>query len=269
MGNTETVNYDQLGRVIRSETPFDNSNNVKTLTYYDNNGNIIKTKEQNNKPGEAEHYAVTEYEYDSRNRLTCVKVNDGERDIYTQYAYDNVGTYDLTAHILLPENVYNEDGYTLTISVQTKKYTITSVVSERVNGVISGTPFEEVPLPEKVTAVYVGGNREALPVTWDGSNYNPTKIGTQAVRGDFKPQIHVENPNNRRPAAAVTIVDPNARILSLEQISDNGIMLFGMGREDEEAIPGFTEYKFEAEVQWADGSITTEIISMFEEADVE
>lgn len=29
------------------------------------------------------------------------------------------------------------------------------------------------------------------------------------------------------------------------------------------------EYKFEAEVQWADGSITTEVISIFEEADVE
>ncbi len=32
---------------------------------------------------------VTAYEYDSRNRLVTVKVNDGSRDIYTQYAYDN------------------------------------------------------------------------------------------------------------------------------------------------------------------------------------
>ena len=44
LGNTSTVRYDQLGRAIKSETPFDDSNNSKTLTYYDNNGNIIKRK---------------------------------------------------------------------------------------------------------------------------------------------------------------------------------------------------------------------------------
>lgn len=49
------------------------------------------TKQQNNKPGEAVSYAVTANEYDSRNRLVSTRVNDGTRDIYTQYAYDNVG----------------------------------------------------------------------------------------------------------------------------------------------------------------------------------
>jgi len=91
LGNTTTAKYDQLGRVIKTETPFDGSTNTKTLTFYDNNGNITETREQNNEIGRTEHYKVTKYEYDSRNRLVCEQVNDGERDIYTQYAYDNVG----------------------------------------------------------------------------------------------------------------------------------------------------------------------------------
>lgn len=89
LGNTTTNQYDALGRVIKTEAPFEGSTTAKTINYYDGNGNVIKT--QNNKPGEAESYSVTEYEYDGRNRLITTKVNDGERDIYTQYAYDNVG----------------------------------------------------------------------------------------------------------------------------------------------------------------------------------
>ena len=91
MGNTTTSEYDALGRVIRTTAPFEGSTTTESLTYYDGNGNVVKTKQQNNKPGEAASYVVTENEYDSRNRLVCTKVNDGTRDIYTQYAYDNVG----------------------------------------------------------------------------------------------------------------------------------------------------------------------------------
>ena len=91
MGNTTTMEYDRLGRAIKAAAPFNGSEKSKTLTYYDGNGNVVKTKQQNNEPGKAESYAVTEYEYDSRNRLVTVKQNDGTRDIYTQYAYDNAG----------------------------------------------------------------------------------------------------------------------------------------------------------------------------------
>ena len=63
----------------------------ETLTYYDNNGNILIEKNQNNLAGGDKTYSVTEYEYDVRNNPVSVKVNDGTRDIYTQFAYDNVG----------------------------------------------------------------------------------------------------------------------------------------------------------------------------------
>ena len=91
LGNTTSYQYDQLGRVLKTTAPFDGTYTSEALTYYDNNSNIVMTKQQNNKPGEAVSYAVTENEYDSRNRLVSTRVNDGTRDIYTQYAYDNVG----------------------------------------------------------------------------------------------------------------------------------------------------------------------------------
>ncbi len=89
LGNTTTYTYDRLNRQIKVTAPFDDSQSSKTMTYYDNNGNVVKTKELVNVTNSAEEYRTTEYEYDSRNRLVTVKVNDGSRDIYTQYAYDN------------------------------------------------------------------------------------------------------------------------------------------------------------------------------------
>ena len=91
LGNTTTYTYDRLNRQIKVTAPFDDSQSSKTMTYYDNNGNVVKTKELVNVTNSAEEYRTTEYEYDSRNRLVTVKVNDGSRDIYTQYAYDNAG----------------------------------------------------------------------------------------------------------------------------------------------------------------------------------
>ena len=91
MGNATSYQYDGLGRVIRTNYPVADGVTGENLTYYDNNGNTVKQKQQNNAPGTAKSYATTEMEYDGRNRVTAVKQNDGTRDIYTQYAYDAVG----------------------------------------------------------------------------------------------------------------------------------------------------------------------------------
>ncbi|MBR5152041.1 MAG: RHS repeat-associated core domain-containing protein [Clostridia bacterium] len=91
MGRVTTHTYDGLGRRIRTIAPFADGVTTETLYYYDNNGNIVMTKQQNNAVGETICYAVTEHEYDNRNRLVATKVNDGTRDIYTQHAYDAMG----------------------------------------------------------------------------------------------------------------------------------------------------------------------------------
>ena len=90
-GNKITHTYDALGREIRMSVPIEYGYRGETLTYYDKNGNIIKIKQQSNRTYKPTAYRETEYEYDSRNRLVAVKQNDGTRDVYTQYKYDNVG----------------------------------------------------------------------------------------------------------------------------------------------------------------------------------
>ena len=69
----------------------ESSGNSEKLTYYDGAGNVIKEKQFISKTDGVKEYSETEYEYDSMNRVTCVKANDGERDIYTQYAYNKKG----------------------------------------------------------------------------------------------------------------------------------------------------------------------------------
>lgn len=135
----------------------------------------------------------------------------------------------------------------------------------------SGTPFDQVPLPETAVAVRDDGESENLPVTWDGSKYNPTKLGGQFVSGTFNTPLplHLENPDNRQPKAYVTIVNSKAKILSMEQVFDEPeMMLMSLeddAGEDTEAVPGYVEYKFLVELQQEDGSITEEIISLYME----
>ena len=78
--------------------------------------------------------------------------------------------------------------------------------------------------------------------------------------------VHLENPNNRQPNAVVTIVDPSARILSLEQLPKSR-MLLALEDQEEETFPGLVEYRYLARLLRADGSVSTEIISVFVETE--
>ena len=110
MGNTTTYTYDKLGRQISVTAPFEDGITTQSLTYYDKNGNIIMSKQQNNKIGESVSYTQAENEYDSRNRIVSTKVNDGTSDIYTQYAYDSMGnmTKTVTGHTEKISDLYGE-----------------------------------------------------------------------------------------------------------------------------------------------------------------
>ncbi len=66
-------------------------NSVKKY-YCDRNGNKIKEMALSNKPGEAEKYNTTSYEFNNRNMLTAViTYSNGATENYTQYYYDAVG----------------------------------------------------------------------------------------------------------------------------------------------------------------------------------
>lgn len=91
-----TYTYDVAGRLIKQETPFEDISgtiyNTVSKTYYDRNNNIIKTTTTNNKPGETETTAKTEYQYDIMNRLEKITAyDDGTTENYTQYYYDSRG----------------------------------------------------------------------------------------------------------------------------------------------------------------------------------
>ncbi len=178
------------------------------------------------------------------------------------------GTYTLKGYIPLEEVMRNPKGLMVEIVVKTVKYSITNTKVTRVSGVVSGTPFEEVGLPGLAPVVRNDGETEEIPVTWDGSKYNATKIGSQVVRGTLVVPlpVHLENPNNRQPNAVVTIVDPSVRILSLEQLPKSR-MLFALEEQEEEPVPGLVEYRYLARLLHADGSIATEIISVFVETE--
>ena len=190
----------------------------------------------------------------------------------TDYDPVTLGEHILTGYIPLTEKIKNPDGLELKIAVEKKKYTISSSKVVQLNNVESGTPFENIGLPELVTVVRNDGGTDDIPVTWNGSNYNPTKLGSQAVRGAFVTPlpIHLENPNKRQANAIVKIVSTTARILSLEQLScDAAVLSINEDIVNEEPIPGYTEYRYLAEILWEDGTTSFQEVSIFVETEME
>ena len=184
---------------------------------------------------------------------------------------------ELTAYLNLPEGIENPDNKQLVISVRPTKYTIRTTVASRVNGIVKGTPFAEIAMPEKVTVNYTDTETKQgeVPVaSWDGSKYNPEKIGNQAIKGTFPDPlpVYVTNPNNRTPSAIVNVVDPTTTILSAKQVT--GAAPFSAMRRSirkaitqTEEIDGYIERKYEVELLHEDGTITTEIISISDEVE--
>lgn len=181
------------------------------------------------------------------------------------YDPDTLGTYTLTATLPLEDNYRNPDNLKVEVVVETMTYFISTTKITTLAGIVSGTPFEELPLPAKAIAVRDDDVDEELDVTWDGSNYNPTKIGAQFINGTFNTPLpkHLENPDNRQPKAFVTVVRPNAKILSMEQVFDQPAVMLMSAAEPEEEFPGYTEHKYLVKLQNEDGSIEEQIISMY------
>lgn len=183
-------------------------------------------------------------------------------------AYDAMteGTYTLVGYLPLNEKTRNPSNLGVEIVVKPTKYTISSVRVTRVTGVVSGTPFEDVNMPARVTVLRNDKQEDEAPATWDGSNYNPTKIGSQKITGTLVTPlpVHLENPNNRQPSGVITIVNPTARILSLEQLPTNtGAMLTATESDFQEEDSPLIEYRYLAEILYEDGTLATEIISVF------
>lgn len=181
--------------------------------------------------------------------------------------------FELLAYLNLPDGIENPDNKQLVVSVRPTKYTIKSALAVRINGVLVETPFEEIGMPDKVTVNYTDTDTPTgeVPVTWNGSKYNPNKIGNQVVKGTFEPlPVYATNPNNRTASAIVNVVDPTVTILSAKEVTQSSV--FSMLRRSvkramnqTESIDGFIEKKYEVELLHEDGTITIETISVFAE----
>ena len=86
-GNTMSYAYDNLNRLIQTETPLDVNRNGVEKTYYDKNSNTVMTKVKT----EDEEYRTTEYKYDKMNRIMAVIAHDADAPSVTQYEYDTYG----------------------------------------------------------------------------------------------------------------------------------------------------------------------------------
>ena len=72
------------------------------------------------------------------------------------------------------------------VTVTGLKYTITSVIEKVINNMPLGTRFEDLWLPFDVDVkTNTGDIFYSIPVTWDGSSYDPNKYGEQIITGQL------------------------------------------------------------------------------------
>ena len=101
------------------------------------------------------------------------------------------------------------------------KYTITSVTEEVRPDEPLGTAFEDLWLPHFVEVkTNTGATFGRIPVTWDGSSYDPNALGEQIITGE----LHVEEsfhadelePTSIKAIARITLIGDGAIVPTLE-----------------------------------------------------
>ena len=98
-------------------------------------------------------------------------VGPGENRMEILFTPDNAETY-ATAECI--------------VTVTGIKYTITSVIEKVINNMPLGTTFEDLWLPFGVDVkTNTGDIFYSIPVTWDGSSYDPNKYGEQIITGQL------------------------------------------------------------------------------------
>ena len=97
-----------------------------------------------------------------------------------------------------------------TITVMGTKRTITSVPYDvYINDKMPGTAFENLGLPAGVNVeTNTGANYSPIPVTWDGSTYDPNRYGEQIITGE----LHVERSRYTDHLEPTSTVKATARI---------------------------------------------------------
>ena len=100
------------------------------------------------------------------------------------------------------------------ITVMGTKRTITSVPYDvYINNKPLGTAFEDLGLPSGVNVeTNTGANYSIIPVTWDGSTYDPNRYGEQIITGE----LHVERSSYTDRLEPTSTVRATARITLID-----------------------------------------------------
>ncbi len=107
------------------------------------------------------------------------------------------------------------------VTVTGLKHTITSVTEEVFPDVPLGTAFEDLWLPFDVDVkTNTGETFYSIPVTWDGSSYDPNALGEQIITGELhvEESFHAEElePTSIKAIARITLIDDGAIVPTLE-----------------------------------------------------
>ena len=133
-------------------------------------------------------------------------VDPGENRMEIRFTPDDTETY-ATAECI--------------VTVTGIKHTITSVTEEVLPDKPLGTAFEDLWLPHLVEVkTNTGATFGHIPVTWDGSSYDPNALGEQIITG----QLHVEmsfyaeelEPTSIKAISRITLIGDGAIVPTLE-----------------------------------------------------
>ena len=133
-------------------------------------------------------------------------VGPGENRMEILFTPDNAETY-ATAECI--------------VTVTGLKYTITSVIEKVINNMPLGTTFEDLWLPFDVDVkTNTGDIFYSIPVTWDGSSYDPNKYGEQIITGqlDVEGSFYAKElePTSIKAIARITLIGDGAIVPTLE-----------------------------------------------------
>ena len=79
--------YNTLGQVIVKYLPFENNTRVISKTYYDGNGNVVRTENENWEPGDSSRISVVKNIYNADNTLQKTISEDANNSQETAYEY--------------------------------------------------------------------------------------------------------------------------------------------------------------------------------------
>ena len=108
------------------------------------------------------------------------------------------------------------------VTVTGLKHTITGVIEEVLPDVPLGTAFEYLGLPFDVDVITNTGDIfYYIPVTWDGSSYDPNKYGEQIITGELhvEESLHAEElepTSTVKAIARITLIGDGAIVPTLE-----------------------------------------------------